>query len=72
MTQIYFTQVELFAVGFLMFSLTCTLLVILFMTFKLRRLYGIFLIGLYITFLIISILAEVNVFTISIFGVISQ
>ena len=69
---IYFTQVELFAVGFLMFSLTCTLLVILFMTFKLRRLYGIFLIGLYITFLIISILAEVNVFTISIFGVISQ
>ena len=70
--QIYFSQVELVAAGFLMFSLSCTALVVSCLCFRLTRSYGALLIILYIIFLVTSILAEAGVLHISITGVLTR
>ena len=70
--QLYFTQVELLASLFLLISLSCSLVVISILKFRLTRVYGIFLILIYVTFLIVAILAEVKVFQIEIPNVITD
>lgn len=70
--QLYFTQVEFFAAVFLIVSLALSLAVITFLRFRLRRPYGIFLIIFYIVFLVVAIIAETQVFTINISGVLSK
>ena len=67
--QLYFTQVQMFAALFLLFSLSCSLTVITCLQFKMRRPYGVFLFCVYLLFLVIVILAEVRVFDISLPGV---
>ena len=70
-TQLYFTQVELLASLFLLLSLSCSLVVIAILKFRLKRVYGIVLLGFYVTFLTVAILAEAKVFQIYIPGVIT-
>jgi len=62
--------VELVAAVFLIVGLACTLVTVSFLKFRLKRPYGLFLVAFYVIFLIIAILAEVEVFQISIKGVI--
>ena len=69
--QLYFTQVEFFAAVFLMAILACSLAAITLFRFRIHRPFAIFLIAIYVVFLIIAILAEVPVFTLSISGVLS-
>lgn len=64
--QLKFTQVELIAALFLMSSLACTLVTVSTLKFRLRRFYGIFLVAVYVIFLTTAILAEAEVFHISI------
>ena len=69
--QLIFTQVELFAALFLLSSLVCTLITVSSLKFRLHRFYGIFLMGVYVVFLIVAILAEAKVFQVHIDGVIT-
>ncbi len=69
--QLYFTQVELLASLFLLLSLSCSLVVLFILKFRLKRAYGVFLILIYVTFLTVAILAEAKVFQIVIPGVIT-
>ena len=69
--QLYFTQVEFLGAIFLMLSLVSSLVVISLLKFKLRRPYGFYLLVLYASAMVITILAEFNVFTISINGVLT-
>lgn len=69
--QLVFTQVEMLAALFLMSSLLCTLITVSVLKFRLRRFYGIFLVGVYVVFLTVAILAEAKIFQISIPGVIT-
>ena len=55
-----------------MASLACSLVVVTCLWFKLKRPYGIFLITFYVVFLVLSCVAEANVFTVSIPGVITD
>ncbi|XP_064391554.1 mitochondrial sodium/calcium exchanger protein-like [Halichondria panicea] len=69
--KLYFTQVELLASLFLLLSLSCSLVVLFILKFRLKRAYGVFLILIYVTFLTVAILAEAKVFQIVIPGVIT-
>lgn len=64
--QLVFTQVELLAALFLLFSLVCTLITVSALKFRLRRFYGIILVAMYVIFLTVAILAEAKVFQIQI------
>ena len=68
-SQLYFTQVQMFAALFLLFSLASSLVVTSLFRFKMKRTFGIYLFFLYIVFLIVVILAEIPVFKITINGV---
>lgn len=68
---LYFTQVELLAALFLLTSLCCSLVVISCLKFRLKRLYGGFLIAFYVVFLVMAIIAEAKLFQIRIPGVIT-
>lgn len=69
--QLYFTQVQMFAALFLLFSLITSLIASSILQFKMRRPYGIALFVLYLVFLLTVILAEVKVFDIKIDHVLS-
>ena len=63
---------EFLASIFLMVSLCSSLVVISCLGFKLKRLYGGFLIAFYVVFLTIACIAEFDLFTISIPNVITH
>ena len=63
---------ELVASLFLMISLVCTLITVSVLKFRLKKFYGVFLLAVYVVFLVVAILAEVEVFQISIAGVITH
>jgi sodium/potassium/calcium exchanger 6 len=63
--KLYFTQVEMVAGLFLLFSLASSLVVVMcLLNFKMRRLYSIYLFLLYIIFLVVAIIAELKLFTV--------
>jgi sodium/potassium/calcium exchanger 6 len=63
--KLYFTQVEMVAGLFLLFSLASSLVVVMcLLNFKMRRLYSIYLFLLYIIFLVVAITAELKLFTV--------
>ena len=64
--QLYFTQVQMFAALFLLLSLSSSLIISSCLRFKMRRIYGVFLLIFYVSFLIVVILAEVRVYDIQI------
>ena len=59
----------MFAVLFLLLSLSSSLLITSCLRFKMYRLYGVYLFVFYAIFLVVVILAEVEVFDIKIDGV---
>lgn len=70
--QLYFTQVEFLATLFLMASLAGSLLVVSLFRFRLRRPYGLYLVAFYMVFLVVAILAELQIFNIHIDGVLEN
>ena len=71
-TQLYFSQVEFFAAVFLMAALSVSMATITLSRFRIFRPFAVVLIAFYIVFLVVAILAEIPVFTISISGVLSN
>lgn len=70
--QLYFTQVEFFAAVFLLTTLALSMAIISLSRYRVYRLFALLLIGIYATFLVVAILAEIPVFDIDISGVITH
>ena len=62
--QLYFTQVEMIAAFFLLLSLSCSLIFMSCLRFRMYRFYSLFLFSFYLVFLVVVILAEAQVFNI--------
>ena len=70
-SQINFTGVELVSSAFLLLSLCFQLVAVMVQNFKMRRVYGVVIIGFYLLFMVMSILTESKVIPIKIPGVIT-